>query len=237
MGYAMKEDNLTRWIGQLFDQPDLLRMGHNQRVDDLNLGLGWLYYGLARILRPRHAVVIGSYRGFVPLVLARAIDDNLEPGVVTLIDPSLVDDFWKDPERVREYVGGFGLENVHHHLMTTQEFVETGTYRDLEEIGLLFIDGYHSEEQARFDYHAFEKLLAPRAIVLLHDSMVHRPSKIYGVDATYDVRVKDFVDELKRDPGLQVFDVPFGAGLTLVRKVDQASDEPLNTNPRSPGGR
>ena len=40
------------WIDNLFQEPKLLRMGHSQRLDDLNLGLGWLYYGLVRIARP-----------------------------------------------------------------------------------------------------------------------------------------------------------------------------------------
>lgn len=221
------EANLTEWIDRLFKHPGLLRMGHNQRAEDLNLGLGWLYYGLARLVHPHSAIVIGSYRGFVPLLLGRAIQDNLEPGEVTFIDPSMVDDFWNDPETVRAYFRGFGLENIRHFLMTTQQFVETEAYRRLGEIGLLFIDGYHSEEQARFDYHAFGGLLAPRGIALFHDSMVLRQSEIYGAERAYGIRVKDFIDQLKRDPGLQLFDVPFGTGVTLLRKAGGASSEPL----------
>jgi hypothetical protein len=111
--------------------------------------------------------------------------------------------------------------------MTTQEFFETDAYRGLGEIGLLFVDGYHSQDQARFDYRSFEGLLAERAIVLFHDSMVLRRSEIYGADKAYDMQVKYFLDELKQDPALQLLDLPFGTGLTLLRKVDAASDEPL----------
>ena len=68
----------------------------------------------------------------------------------------------------------------------------------LGEIGLLFVDGYHSQEQARFDFRAFEKLLAPRGIALFHDSMVRRQSEIYGAGRAYGIRVRDFLDELKR---------------------------------------
>jgi predicted O-methyltransferase YrrM len=221
------EADLTRWIERLFEHPGLLRMGHNQRAEDLNLGLGWLYYGLARLIHPGNTVVIGSYRGFVPMLLGRAIHDNLEPGEVTFIDPSMVDDFWKDPEAVRSYFRGFGLENVRHYRMTTQQFVETEAYRRMGEIGLLFVDGYHSEEQARFDYRAFEAHLAPRGFALFHDSMVLRQSEIYGADRAYGIRVKIFLDELKRDPGVQLFDVPFGTGVTLLRKTGGTSSEPL----------
>jgi predicted O-methyltransferase YrrM len=225
-------DDLTAWISHLYARPGLLRMGHNQRSDDLNLGLGWLYYALGRILRPRHAVVIGSYRGFVPLVLAKALADNVEPGTVTLVDPSLVDDFWKEAD-VAEYAAGFGLENLRHHLATTQEFVETDACRGLDEIGILFVDGYHSAEQARFDYRAFESRLAPDGVALFHDSMFSGTSSIYGDEARYDVSVSEFIDELKRDPSLQVFDIPFGTGVTLVRKLEGGATEPfLMKDPR-----
>lgn len=219
---------MKRWISRLFEHSDLLRMGHGQRAEDLNLGLGWLYYALGRMVRPRHAVVIGSHRGFVPLVLGKALQDNLEPGDLTFIDPSLVDSFWDEAETVQEYFRGHGVENIRHFRLTTQEFVLTDAYRALGEVGLLFIDGYHSEEQARFDYNAFEGLLGPRGVALFHDSMVVRDDKVYGADKAYEMRVKYFIDQLKSAPGLQVMDLPFGvSGLTLVRKLDPAAPDPL----------
>jgi predicted O-methyltransferase YrrM len=218
---------MTEWIRQLFEESDLLRMGHSQRADDLNLGLGWLYYAMGRIVRPRNAVVIGSYRGFVPIVIARALQDNLEPGHLTFIDPSMADTFWDDPATVAKYFVNHGVANVRHFRMTTQQFVLTDEYRALNEIGLVFIDGYHTEEQARFDYNAFAKQLGHRGFALLHDSMVVRDDKVYGADKAYEMRVKYFVDELKQDPALQVMDWPFGvSGLTLVRRPDPALPDP-----------
>src|SRR4051794_4543329 len=90
------------WIEKLFETPALAAMGHAQSVPDANLGLGWIYYGLARVIRPQTVVVIGSYRGFAPLVLGKALNDNLDGGKVVFIDPSMVDDFWKSPVDVRE---------------------------------------------------------------------------------------------------------------------------------------
>src|ERR1043166_8301424 len=98
---------MKEWISKLFDYHDLTRMGHLQRVEDANLGLGWIYYALARVIRPKQVVVIGSYRGFVPLVLGRALADNLNGGEVVFIDPSFVDDFWKDEQAVREHFARF----------------------------------------------------------------------------------------------------------------------------------
>jgi predicted O-methyltransferase YrrM len=196
-------------------------MGHSQSKEDNNLGSGWLYYAFGRILRPRRAVVIGSLRGFAPIVIAKALADNSEPGEVTFIDPSLVDDFWKDPERVDAYFRGFGLTNIRHHCMTTQEFVTSDAYREIDEVGFLFIDGRHTEEQASFDYNAFSHLLEPRGLVILHDSMNTRFDKVYGSENAYRMSVKNYVDRLKTDPGLELIDLPFGhTGLTVMRKRD-----------------
>src|SRR5262245_49675727 len=100
---------LTEWINRLFQERTLLLMGHAQRKEDLNLGLGWLYYALGRMLRPATAVVIGSYRGFAPLVVARALSDNSEGGRVHFIDPGLVDEFWRDQQRVGEHFAEFDI--------------------------------------------------------------------------------------------------------------------------------
>ena len=221
--------HMDQWIAHLFERSDLLRMGHSQRAEDRNLGLGWLYYAMGRIVRPASVVVIGSYRGFVPLMFARALQDNTEHGEVTFIDPSMADPFWTNPEEVERYFAEYDVTNVHHFQLTTQQFVETDAYRALGEVGLVFIDGYHTEEQARFDYCAFESKLAPRGFVLFHDSMVVRDDKVYGADKAYEMRVKYFVDQLKRNPLLQVMDWPFGvSGLTLVRKLDPGAPDPLH---------
>ena len=210
---------MTDWIARLLERPDLQGMGHGQRVEDLNLGLGWLYYALARLLRPRIVVVIGSYRGFAPLVFGRALADNQESGQVYFIEPSLVDDFWKDAGAVAAHFAGLGVTNVRHFLMTTQQFVGSEVYRSLDAVGLVFVDGYHSEEQARFDYEAFAGRLATDGIVLFHDSIRIRSSQMYGPDRIYEHHVKDFIDALKQDPALQIFDLPFFDGVTMVRKV------------------
>ena len=199
-------------------------MGHAQNPQSGNLGLGWLYYGMARVVNPATAVVIGSYRGFAPLVLGRSLAENGN-GKVLFIDPSLVDNFWREPDKVRAHFAKFGLNNIEHHCMTTQEFVESAAYKNLGEVDLVFIDGYHSHEQARFDFEAFESRLSGRGVVFFHDSIRVRPSRIYGTDKVYEHRVRDFMLELRKDPKFQVFDVPFGDGLTLVRKA--SAEEPL----------
>lgn len=208
------------WITQLFSNEDFLRMGHLQRKEDLNLGLGWLYYSLTRIVRTQTIVIIGSYRGFSPLIFGKALQDNIEQGKIIFIDPSLVDDFWKNLQEVQAHFNSFGVHNIEHFLMTTQEFIETETYQNLQNIGLLFIDGLHTQEQAKFDYTAFEDKMSSEGIILLHDSINIFESKIYGENQPYTHTVKYFIDELKQNSNLQIFDFPFAQGVTLVRKIN-----------------
>src|SRR5262249_11920228 len=152
---------------------------------------------LARVVRPKCAVVIGSYRGFVPLVLARGLSDNAEGGELHFIEPSLVDDFWKDDSTVRDHFASFGCSRIQHHRQTTQQFVVSKAYQELEDIGILFIDGYHSAAQAEFDFDAFADKLSPQGLILLHDSVWRLSSRIYGPGREYVQDVVDFVELLK----------------------------------------
>ncbi|MGE0329834.1 MAG: class I SAM-dependent methyltransferase [Ramlibacter sp.] len=198
--------------------PGMAAMGHAQDAQRGDPGLGWLYYALARLVKPSIAVVIGSWRGFVPAMLGRALADDGD-GQVQFIDPSLVDGFWRDPHAVQAHFARLGLSNVTHWRMTTQQFVASAAYLQLKETALVFIDGYHSLEQARFDYLAFRHLVPAHGMVLFHDSIRVRPSRIYGEHKVYEHRVRDLMDELRADAGLQVLDLPYGDGLTLVRAV------------------
>ena len=196
----------------------MLGTGHGERVADANLGLGHVYYALVRVVRPTQVVVIGSYRGFVPILMARGAADNLESAQVDFIDPALVDGFWRDPVAVKAHFARYTPQTIRHHLLTTEQFVKTAAYAAMHDVGLLFIDGYHSYAQAKFDFESFVPRLADNALVLFHDSVRVRWSRIYGEDKAFEHRVKDFIDELKTDARWQVFDLPFGDGVTLVRR-------------------
>ncbi|MFZ0693776.1 MAG: class I SAM-dependent methyltransferase [Alphaproteobacteria bacterium] len=158
----MSED----FIRRLFADPEMLRMGHLQRQEDLNLGLGWLYYALGRIVRPKRVVVIGSLRGFAPSIIAKALLDNVEGGDVLFIDPSYINEFWADPAEVDAHFRQLGTSNVRHYRYTTQEFTATPAYAELSDVGLLMIDGLHTAEQARLDYLAFLDKLTENAVPL-----------------------------------------------------------------------
>jgi predicted O-methyltransferase YrrM len=226
---------LTEWIEQLLECREMRLMGHAQRQDDGNLGLGWVYYALGRLLRPSNAVVIGSYRGFVPLVIARALADNHESGQVHFIDPSLVDDFWSNDSAVRDHFSTFGATNIIHYQATTQQFVASEAYCKLQNVGLVFIDGFHSAEQAQLDFEALADKLAPQGIILLHDSIWRLQSGIYGPGREYTHSVSDFIDALKHRPEWQTFDLPFGSGVTMVRRA-VVPDAPILKRLQRAGG-
>lgn len=217
--------NMEDWVKQITTNKDLMGMGHSQSASDNNLGFGWVYYGLARAYRPRHVVCIGSYRGFVPMMFAKALADNAQGGHVTFIDPSFVDDFWTRPDDVKDWFAAHDLRNISHYKMTTEEFVGSTAYNELPTVDFLFVDGFHSDEHAEYEHRSFQPKLAPNGLVFFHDSVTERTSKIYGESSGYEYSVCRYIQRLKRDPEYQVIDFPFSDGLTLVRRNIPAGPE------------
>ena len=202
-------------LAQILRNPELCTMGHGQDADTGNLGMGWLYYALARMYRPNHVVCIGSWRGFVPLMFAQGLHDNGH-GRVTFIDPGMVDDHWHDPGRVKAWFQGYGTTCIDHYCMTTQEFVDTEAYAEIQSVDILFVDGMHTCEQAQIDHQSFLPLMNTNSIALFHDSVSDRESRIYG--QPYGYTVYQYMDQLRQNPNLQVLDLPFENGLTMVRQ-------------------
>ncbi|MBC8128310.1 MAG: class I SAM-dependent methyltransferase, partial [Gloeobacteraceae cyanobacterium ES-bin-144] len=126
--------------------------------------------------------------------------------------------FWTDKKKTEKWFASFELENITHYKMTTQEFVRSDVYRDLNHVDILFVDGFHSEEQARQDHEAFLEKMNENAIAFFHDSVTERNSRMYGAEKIYQYGVCRYLDQLKTDARFQVFDFPFTDGLTLVRK-------------------
>jgi len=205
------------FLDKIMSTPDLLQMGHGQTSEDRNLGMGWIYYSLSRLYKPERVVCIGSWRGFVPMLIAKGMIDNLKSGELIFIDPSMVDEFWKDENIVSSYFNEWGLNNIIHYKMTTQEFKESEIYKNLGKIDILFVDGLHTYEQAKFDHQTFEPLLSDKSICLFHDSIESYESDIYGDDNKYEYSVNKYMSELK-NLGYQVLDIPFEFGLSIVRK-------------------
>ena len=213
----------TEWLENFFTHPELLEMGHGQSLEDKNLGLGWLYYALIRISKPKLAVCIGSWRGFVPILLAKGMQDNQNDGKLVFIDPSLVDDFWLENSKVMQWFKTFGIENVQHFLMTTQEFVRSPFFSAIDDVGFLFVDGYHTSEQAKYDFESFDRLLTSNASIMFHDSTQGSYSDIYGADKKYQYTVYEYMKELKKRKDMQSIDFYEASGVTLFKKIEQGA--------------
>lgn len=211
----MSKFGLPELIEKMADCPELWMMGHDQIVEERCLGLGWFYYGLARSLRPSRVVVIGSWRGFAPMLMARALQDAGRGGELIFIDPSMADGQWRGD--VDGYFAGYGITCIRHYCETSQEFLAAGRL-DLGSIDLLFIDGYHTEEQCRLEFEGFWPLLSERAVSLFHDSSSRIVSKIYGPEKRYEHTVWRFVDELRARPDLEVVNLEIAQGVAMVKR-------------------
>ena len=136
-------------------------LGHREDPDTLNLGFGFVYYGLVRALRPRHVLVIGSGFGFSVVCLALGLKDN-HRGRLTFVDPSysVFKDGpfrtvggtaqWNDPQQVRAHFRRFGVERiVTHHKRTSAQFFAGYDADRLPAIDVAFIDGSHAYADVR----------------------------------------------------------------------------------------
>ena len=137
-------------------------MGQHTDPATGNVGYGYIYYGLVRLVRPETVVCVGSYRGFAPVCLALALAHNRH-GLCTFIDPGRVDDHWHDPGNLEALDRDFGLEGRLRHLRkTSQQVISEGEIA--EEIDLLVIDGDHSYQGVKFDFDRLGAKVVPGSI-------------------------------------------------------------------------
>lgn len=199
-------------------------LGHNELPDNLNLGFGYLYYGLVRSLRPKHIVVIGSGYGFSVTCLALGLKDN-GIGRLTFVDPSysVMTDGpfktiggkanWSDAEANRRHFARFGVEGiVTHHRLRSDEFFHRYGDLGLPEIDLAFIDGSHAYADVKHDFLATIRHTPKNAYLLLHDT------NIYIRELVRHAGVKRWLRKVKaHKDAFEVVDFPFASGVALVR--------------------
>jgi predicted O-methyltransferase YrrM len=203
-------------------------MGHSEDAKQLNLGFGFVYYGLVRALRPKHVLVIGSGYGFSVVCLALGLKDN-RSGELTFVDPSysLLHDglantvgganFWHDPQHVREHFAQFGVADlVTHHKMTSAEFFNSYKERQLPKIDLAFIDGNHAYRHVEHDVVAALRYCRKNSYLLLHDT------NIYIRETLRHAGVKRWLKRKigPRKAAFEYVDFPFASGVALVRVLE-----------------
>ncbi|HTY24837.1 MAG TPA: class I SAM-dependent methyltransferase [Desulfomonilaceae bacterium] len=210
---------------------DILRhakpLGHNEKPDNLNLGFGFIYYGVVRALQPKHIVVIGSGYGFSVVCLALGVKDN-GVGKLSFIDPSysLLKDgpfktvggtaYWSDPVRVQSHFELFGVADmVRHFKMRSDEFFTTYDDFRLPPIDLAFIDGSHAYDDVKYDFTAVLGRSHKNTYIFLHDT------NLYVREALHHAGVKRWMGLIKRDEkAFEVVNFPFSSGVALVRVLE-----------------
>ncbi len=198
--------------------------GHHEDSKNLNLGFGYLYYGLARTLRPEHTLVIGSGYGFSVVCFALGIKDNGK-GNLNFIDPSysLLKNgpfktiggvgFWDDNEKVKSHFQRFEVDHlVKHYKMRSDEFFPLFESLKLPPIDLAFIDGSHAYKDVKYDFLKVLERSKRNTFILLHDS------NIYIREILKHSGVKKWLNTIKLyKEFFEVIDFPFSSGVALVR--------------------
>jgi hypothetical protein len=203
-------------------------LGHREEAAGLNLGFGFVYYGLVRALRPQHVVVIGSGYGFSVVCLALGLKDN-GCGLLTFVDPSfsLLRDgpgktvggvnFWRDPEQIRSHFARFGVEDlVVHHKLTSEEFFARYGELSLPPIELAFIDGDHSYKHVLQDLVGTLQHSLKNSHILLHDT------NIYIRELLRHAGVKRVLKRkiAPRKAAFEYVEFPLASGVAIVRVLE-----------------
>jgi SAM-dependent methyltransferase len=208
------------------DDRDLLRLAHctpglAQEASTTNLGYGNVYYALARLLRPKHVLVIGSGYGFTPAVLALALQHNRQ-GRLTFVDPSMSGSrdglnkahggtgSWDTPELVQQRFACAGVRPgiVQHWKELNRDFFPNWSKRGLPPTDFAVIDGAHDGENASYDLKNVLKHLRRPGVVLMHDST-------HFLNRTGHMGVASVIGQL--DSSVERVTFPGAAGLTLLR--------------------
>ncbi|MGO9311744.1 MAG: class I SAM-dependent methyltransferase [Syntrophobacteraceae bacterium] len=203
-------------------------LGHNEEPENLNLGFGFLYYGLVRALRPKHLLVIGSGFGFSVVCFALGIKDN-GGGALTFVDPSYSllkngpfktiggADKWSEPNKVRQHFQQFGVEEiVTHYKLRSDQFFSSYANLGLPEIDIAFIDGSHAYEYVKHDFLRTLEHVRKNSYILLHDT------NIYVREVIGHSGVKKWMKVIKKEKDFfEVINFPFSSGMALVRVLQK----------------
>jgi hypothetical protein len=222
-------------VGRFSLDPDVIEaifrhakpLGHHESRADLNLGFGFIYYGLVRAIRPRHVVVIGSGFGFSVVCLGLALNDN-DKGSLTFVDPSysvLTDGpfrtvggtaQWDDPEKVSRHFARFGLaRRVTHYRMRADQFFDRYNELRLPGVDVAFIDGSHSYEDVRHDFISVLARAHKNTYIFLHDT------NIYVRELVRHAGVKRWIKSIARQKDLfELVDFPLSSGVAIVRVLE-----------------
>lgn len=209
-------NKIRSWLAANF--PQLRSREFYAETFDFQSGLGdsaWLLYGLARSIKPKVCVEIGSARGKSACAVGLALRRN-GGGKLYAIDPHSPTN-WNDTSSV----DSFAIINEHLQKSGAADFVEIVRKTSSEaakgwdkKIDLIFIDGDHSYEGVKADWELFLPHLNEFGVVVFHDTLWDlRPDPKL---ARADMGVPRFVDEL-RAAGYPVITIDQNFGVSMVQ--------------------
>lgn len=185
---------------------------------DFASGLGdsaFLLYGLARALKPKVAVEIGSARGRSACFVGRALKEN-GTGKLYAIDPHTRTD-WNDVASVdtlREIRRSLSALKLQEQVEIVRDMSATVARTWTLPIDMLFIDGDHSYDGVKRDWDLFSPFVTQFGVVLFHDTIWElRPDPRYARD---DMGVPAFVEGLRRE-GYPVITLDRDFGVSVVQ--------------------
>lgn len=204
---------------------DTIPAAQGQSENDLNIGFGFLYYSLSRILRPKTIVVLGSLKGFSPLCFSLGLKDN-QSGKLYFVDAGYSDKkqgkkiasggrgFWNNKKEYQKLLKSFGVTKIiSSHIVRTSEFLKFYKTNHLPPIDILYIDANHTYEGFKYDYENYIKLLSDNGIVVFHDALVDENNNGY----TFGVK-KYYEEIISQNVCLEKFRVNLWPGVVIMQK-------------------
>lgn len=188
--------------------------------------VGEFLYCLARNLKPKVVVEIGSFIGYSSICLAQAIEDNEIPdGMVYAIDnflphinnPNLPMDIENPFELAQGNVKKAGLEHRVKFLKGFSSEIAQKLLSEIDDIDLLMIDGDHTYKGTIEDYNNFHFKVRRGGIIIFHDIFPRKCS-------WWGPRI--VLDTLKRNPFGKNYEIleietPEGYGLAVCKKLKE----------------
>jgi len=195
-------------------------------LSNLNLGFGYLYYSLSRILKPQTIIVLGSGRGFSPVCFALAVKDNHNDGKVYFVDAGYSnekdgkdkgmggDGFWHHKNKVKKIWSDFDVSGIiETHITTTAKFLNFFNKKIKKTADVIYIDADHSYNGFKSDFENYSKLLSDNGLIIFHDALVD--------DGTYNFHFgikKYYESKLINNKKYSVFRLPVWPGLGFAQK-------------------
>lgn len=166
-------------------------------------------YSLTRLLNPKTAVEIGTYKGNAAIAIGQALYDNSEESRLYTIDPVRQD-------IVETAIKKSGLGSViYYKTGFSQEVIPK---LSLDKIDLAFIDGDHSYVSVKKDFELVSPLVPSGGAIVFHDVLVDTED---GFDGPRKV-----VDEISKMSAWSVNIYPTEVGVDGDSKVVLRSKSP-----------